>query len=154
GVLDFDRQPPADLVRATADFARFDNPAAVLAADRAAVQDVGAELRTAGYENLAAWIVPDGGPPLLAIAVQYFFPRAIEQDAQLFQGLAIAQLDRLQAGQESAFAGLHDVLAEQGQRLDDLLGDIHAAAVETRDAVLDVREELAARGRQNEDLYK
>ena len=62
--------------------------------------------------------------------------------------------DELKAEQEAAFGGLNDALSTLGQRLEELLGDIQAAVVETRDTVLDIRVEQERQGRQNSDMYQ
>ena len=154
GLLNYQAADPKTMASQTADFARFDNPTALLEADRKDVDGIAADLRRSGYENLAAWILPENGPPLLAIAVRYFFRRAVEDDPQLFQGLTFAKLDELKAEQEAAFGGLNDALSTLGQRLEELLGDIQVAVVETRDTVLDIRAEQERQGRQNVDIYQ
>lgn len=92
GLLKYQQADAKSMAQQTADFARFDSPTAILEADRVDVDEVAADLRRGGYESLAAWILPENGPPLLAIAVRYFFRRAVEEDPQLFQGLAFAKL--------------------------------------------------------------
>ena len=61
---------------------------------------------------------PDGGEPLLAVAVRYFFRRHVEGDEALAHGLAFAKLGRLAEAQEAAFATLDAALAQHGRRLE------------------------------------
>jgi hypothetical protein len=58
--------------------------------------------------------------------------------AGLLQGLAFAQLERLDAAQEKGFAALDSLLKQQAQRLETLLGELQALVVETHEAVLDL----------------
>src|SRR5712692_7447080 len=69
------------------------------------------------------------GPPLLVIAVRYFFRREIESDRELFQGLAFAQLERLGQRQEEGFAALDDDLTQHGQRVEGLLQSVQDVVV-------------------------
>jgi uracil-DNA glycosylase family 4 len=140
---------PAALARRAGAFARFADPAGVLAAEADALGEVADDLRGLGYADLAEFVGlrPQRGEPLLVLAARYFFRRGVEQDSALFQGLAFAQMERLQEAQEAGFAGLQRALAEQGGRIETLLGDVHAA-------VLDVREEQLRQGRQHEEIYR
>src|SRR5262249_5708547 len=147
-------QSPDEMARGVADFARFDNVDAVVDAHRGNVQHVGEELHKAGYDNLAQWVVPDSGPPLLGIAVQYFFRRAVEEDEKLARGLEFAKMDRLQASQEFAFDGLNQALTEHADRMEELLGDIQTVVVETRDTVLDIKAEQERQGNQSAEIYQ
>src|SRR5262249_60234545 len=97
---------------------------------------------------------PQRGAPLLVLAARSFFRRAVETDAALFQGLAFAQMEQLQRGQEEGFRSLHGALAEQGERLERVLGEVYAAVVVTRDAVLDIQGEQRRQGEQHRQLYQ
>jgi uracil-DNA glycosylase family 4 len=147
---------PAGLAREAGAFARFADPTSLLAAEAQALEQVGEDLRRLGHANLAAFVAlrPQQGEPLLVLAARYFFRRAVEQDAALFQGLAFSQMEKLQENQEVAFQGLQQALAEHGARLEGLLADIRVAVTETHAAVLDVQEEQRRQGRQHEDIYR
>src|SRR5262249_37665483 len=98
---------------------------------------------------------------------RYFFRRHVEEDRELFQGLAFAQLETLQESQEQAFAGLNRALVEQGERVEQLLLDVQstlatvqettAATLETVTAtagtVLDIRAEQQRQSEQTRDIY-
>ena len=61
---------------------------------------------------------------LLVVAVRYFFRRAVETDRELFQGLTFVQIEGLGQAQEAGFAALAEVLAQHGQRIEELLGEL------------------------------
>jgi serine/threonine protein kinase len=148
--------PPApdELARHVGDLSRFGDPVASLEAERRAVQRISERLREHGYDALAAFLElrPANGPPLLVAAVRFFFQREVENDRELFQGLAYARLEGLAQGQSAGFASLTEALDEHGEKLEELLGDVYAAVVRTRADVLDVKEELRRQGRQIEEL--
>jgi uracil-DNA glycosylase family 4 len=156
GHLEAGALDPAALARQAGAFARFSDPAALLQAEGQALTEVGDALRRLGYAHLAEFVSlrPQQGESVLVLAVRYFFRRAVEQDSALFQGLAFSQMEKLQEGQEAAFAGLQQAFAEQGARLEGLLQDLQVAVAEAHAAVLDVREEQRRQGRQHEDLYR
>jgi len=83
---------------------------------------------------------------LLIVAVRYFFRRAVEEDAQLFQGLAFAQLEAIKNDQEKGFASLHAVLQQHGHRLEEILD-------QTRVGMLNVEDEQRRRGSNIQELY-
>src|SRR5262249_19100477 len=56
--------------------------------------------------------------------------------------------------QEEGFAGLSRALAEQGGRLEQVLGAVQVVVVETHGAVLDVRQEQRRQGEQARDIYQ
>jgi uracil-DNA glycosylase family 4 len=156
GVLTAGELSPPALARQAGAFARFGDPQGVLAAEQSALGEMADDLRQAGYEDLAAFVAlrPQGGPPLLVVAARYFFRRAVEQDSALFQGLAFAQLEGLQQAQEAGFDALQRALAERGERLEQLLGEVGAAVAATHAAVLDVQQEQRRQGQQHRDLYQ
>jgi tetratricopeptide (TPR) repeat protein/tRNA A-37 threonylcarbamoyl transferase component Bud32 len=131
---------PAELARQGAALAARADPQGLLDTEWRAVEELAEEVRQAGYPALADYLGlrPADGPPLLAVAVRYFFRREVEDDPQLAHGLAFAQLGRLGEEQERGFAGLARVLSEHGDHLEKHL----AGLAEVRDAVLDLREEV------------
>jgi tetratricopeptide (TPR) repeat protein len=101
-------------------------PQAILQAQWQALQGVAAELKRANCPGLA-WLVeqrPQGGLPLLALAVRYFFRREVETNAELARGLTLTKLDDLTESQKAGFLSLGAALAQQGERLESLLADI------------------------------
>jgi uracil-DNA glycosylase family 4 len=155
GALTHGHLDPHHLARAAGNFARFSDPQRLLIAESEALEQLASDLRQAGYVNLSGLVImrPDRGPPLLVVAVRYFFRRAVEENAALFQGLAFAQLEGLQQSQEQGFAGLHEALTEQSARLEQLLADLQTTVAQTHTAVLDIQEEQRRQGDQNRDIY-
>jgi hypothetical protein len=97
---------PNDLSQEAARFARFDDPAKLQQAEFEALGRMGDEMAKAGYPNLGKMLAPRNGVSLLVVAARFFLRRAIEEDRELFQGLAFAKLEQLQQGQEEGFAAL------------------------------------------------
>jgi uracil-DNA glycosylase family 4 len=155
GLLKGGRLEPERLARQAGTFARYADPQRLLEAEGTALDDIAGELRRSGHDDLAGLVAlrPQQGPTLLVIAVRYFFRRAVEDDPRLFQGLAFAQLEGLQQAQERGFADLQRVFAEQGDRLEHLLGDVRTAVAQTHGAVLDIQEEQRHQGAQARDIY-
>src|SRR5262249_38914654 len=67
---------------------------------------------------------------------------------KLFQGLSFARLEALSEAQERGFAALSSALAQQGQRLEELLGGVQAVVVQTHSAVLDLQGQMKGQGEQ------
>src|SRR5207247_2645305 len=80
------------LARSAGHLAGFTDPQQVLRAEWQTLDALAQEVRQAGYPTLAQLLTlrPAAGddPPLLVVAVRYFFRREIENDRELFQGLA------------------------------------------------------------------
>src|SRR5262249_27868503 len=93
GLLTAGSLDPTALARQAGAFARFADPQALLVAESEALGQMSEDLNKAGHTNLAAFIAlrPQQGPPLIVLAARYFFRRAVEEDAALFQGLSFAQ---------------------------------------------------------------
>jgi serine/threonine protein kinase len=154
GVLSAGSLSAKHLTDRAGDFARFGDPKQVLRSQQETLARMGQTLRKAGYPTLAQLLALRDGPSLLVLAARYFFRRAVEEDVQLFQGLAFAQLEQVQAGQEQGFAVLTRLLNEHGERLESLLDDLAETVAQTHEAVLDVRQELRQQGEQNRELYQ
>ena len=75
----------------------------------------------------------NGGPPLLLVAVRFFFRREVESDHQLFQGLAWANLEALREQHDAAFAALVD----HAEAIKRLLWDMDQMMAVTHGAVLE-----------------
>jgi serine/threonine protein kinase len=139
-----DTLDPRQLARQTADFARFGDPATLVEAEWRVVVGMADEMKQAGYTSLA-WFLsqrPRQGMPVLVVAVRYFFRRAVEEDQRLFRGLSFAKLEALSQAQEQGFACLSGALAQQGHRLEELLGDVKAVMVETHAGVQRIEEQM------------
>jgi serine/threonine protein kinase/HEAT repeat protein len=145
---------PQHLARQVGAFARFSDPQRLLEAEWQTIDQLACELRQAGYPALGQLLSlrPSQGPPLLAVAVRYFFRRAVEEDSKLFQGLAFAEWESLAADQERGFTALSEALTEHSQQLESLLADVQGVVVETRDAVLDIKGEIQGQREQIREL--
>jgi serine/threonine protein kinase len=154
GLLTHDRVDPDDLARRVGNLARFGDRPAAVEAEYAALGEIVAGLRGRGYEALAAFrdLRPASGPPVLLSAMRYFFQRELENDRELFQGLAYARLESLAEDQSAGFASLAEALDEHGDRLEALLSDVQAVVVQTHGDVLDIKAELARQGQQMQEL--
>ena len=142
------------LAKQTGDFARFGDPTGLIDAEWRLVAGIATEMKQAGHGSLA-WLLSRRSAqemPVLVIAVRYFFRRAVEDDPQLFQGLALAKLEALGDAQEKGFDALADAFAQQGQRLEDLLGDVKAIVVETHSAVLDLQGQIKGQSDQMQQI--
>jgi tetratricopeptide (TPR) repeat protein len=141
GILTGTNYDTNQLARLTGEFARYADPVGLLDAEWNFIGQLAVSLEKEGHASLANLLKlrpPQGMPmSLLVIGVRYYFRRAIEEDGKLFQGVAYAKLEALGEAQQKGFAALSDALASQGQRLEELLGDVQFVVLETHS---DVRE--------------
>ena len=138
---------PAALAEDVSAFGRFDDPDALLAADCAAVTEIASELRRLGYANLGRLlsITPTRGQPLLAVAVRYYFRRAVSADEVLARELTWTRLSTLDRRIEDGFAFLVRIQEGQAQALEETLNGlarVEGVAGETRDAVFEVHADV------------
>jgi serine/threonine protein kinase len=156
GILD-EGIDASTLARQAGAFARFSDPQALLDAEWGIMELVAGEFRKLGYPHLGELLAmrpSQHGPPLLVIAVRYFFRRSVEEDQALFQGLTFAQLETLQKDQEQAFVALYLAMTAQGERLEELLGEVAGALARTQAAVLDIQAEQRRQGSKNSNIYE
>ena len=144
GVLGGDADPAALAVRLS-DLTRFSDPAALVASQWALAEELAADFTAYGFTTLAAFVAlrpssDQSAVPLLAVAVRYYFRRAVEDDPKLFQGLAFAQLERLGKAQEDGAAALAELMSRYVERLDTRLGELKDTASATRAEVRELRE--------------
>src|SRR5262249_25973203 len=143
GLFTAPQLPGEETAKKAVAFARFREPRQLVAAQWAALDRVGDVIEKAGHKTLAHFLRlrPTGegadDPPLLAVAVRYFFRRAVESDQALFQGLTFSQMEGLAQGQDAGFASLADALAKHESKLDEALGcllelveEVHEVQVE------------------------
>jgi tRNA A-37 threonylcarbamoyl transferase component Bud32 len=141
----------ADLAQQAAELVPQGDAPGLLEREWQALNQISALLKEAGHASLArlAALRPGGGElPLIAVAVRYFFRRAVEQDAELYRGLSFAQWEAIAEDQRQGFEQLGQMLDANGRRLDemlDLLGEV-------RGAVLDLRREIAGQREQIKQL--
>src|SRR5262249_43384736 len=108
GLLTGGRLAPQALAEQAGHLATFAAPAAQLDAQAEMLTAMAREAEQGGYPTLAHLLTlrPGQGAPLVVVAVRYFFRRAVEEDRELFQGLAFAQLERLAESPGRGLAGL------------------------------------------------
>jgi len=138
---------PAALAEDVSDLGRFDDPDALLAAECEAVTEIASELRRLGYANLGRLlsVTPTLGQPLLAVAVQYYFRRAVGADDVLARELTWTRLSTLDRRLEDGFAFLVLIQERQAQALEETLNGlarVEGVAGETRDAVFEVHADV------------
>ena len=157
GLLSADRLAPDDLAGRAAAFQRYSDPQGLITSADQAVREM-ADALAPHCPNLSKLLSrpTPGGPPLLVAAFAYFFRREVELDDELANGLMFDGLRQLSASQARGFAevgkaitelgGQFDVavrgIVEQLERLGRAVAQTRDAAVETRDAVLDMQAEL------------
>jgi hypothetical protein len=136
------------LAQRAGQFARFGDANALLDAEWAAVESIIDIVRQAGHSALAHFLAlrPQGDLPMLVVAVRYFFRREVESDAQLFHGLAFAQMERLGQAQEVGYSALSAALASHSARLEELLDDVLSVVTETHTDVKDIKSALEQHG--------
>ncbi|MBY0228338.1 MAG: serine/threonine protein kinase [Gemmataceae bacterium] len=154
GLLKKDRILAGSQARVKGDLSRFGDPGRAVEVEREALAGISAILRREGYEALAAFLElwPAGGPPVLMASLRFFFQREVEADRELFQGLAYARLDALEAGQRAGFAGLGEALDAHAERLEGMLSDIRSVVERTHGDVLDIKAELKRQGAQAQEV--
>jgi formylglycine-generating enzyme required for sulfatase activity/tRNA A-37 threonylcarbamoyl transferase component Bud32 len=146
---------PEGLAEEVGSFARFDNPEALLEAECAVVGEVAREFQRLGYRHLGRLlaVTPTRGQPLLAMAVQYYFRRAVGEDPVLARELTWAKMLGIDRRVQDGFAFLALIQERHGQAIDatlDSLARVEVVFVETRESV----RELHAEVRELTDQFK
>src|ERR1019366_1689054 len=98
GKLTGGQGPPGELARQAGELAVFNNDQSVLDAEWTIVKRVATELQKTEYSNLAKLLnarPANGGSPILASSVRFFFRREIETNQPLFQGLVFAEIENI-----------------------------------------------------------
>jgi tRNA A-37 threonylcarbamoyl transferase component Bud32 len=134
---------PESLAEEVGPFARFDDPEALLEAECAVVGEVAREFQRLGYRHLGRLlaVTPTRGQPLLAMAVQYYFRRAVGEDAVLSRELTWTKMVEIDRRVQDRFAFLASIQERHGRTLEEALDGlvrVEGVVVETRDAVLDL----------------
>jgi formylglycine-generating enzyme len=114
---------PESLAEEVGPFARFDDPEALLAAECNVVEEIARELQRLGYRHLGRLlsVTPTRGQPLLAMAAQYYFRRAVEEDQVLARGLSWIKLIAIDRHIEEGFAFLALIQERHGRMLEEIL---------------------------------
>ena len=135
---------PESLAEEVGLLARFDDPEELIAAECYAVEEVAREFQRLGYKQLGRLlaVTPSQGQPLLAMAAQYYFRRAVSQDPVLAADLNLAKLNAIDHHTQQGFAFLATIQERHGPKVDEALDGLTIIVVETRDAVLGIHEEF------------
>lgn len=136
---------PEELASAAGELARFADVRGQLETELLVVEQLGGELKAVGFPSLARVVglrVPER--PLLAVAVRYFFRRAVVKDATLARTLAFARLEHLEEAGEAGFRNLAELL--DGVR--DVMLDTHAEVLDIKQTVLELLEHHRLAGRE------
>jgi uncharacterized protein YoxC len=132
-----------DLAQRAGAFARHADPQAVLAAEKEALNGLGAEVTAAGFPALGALLArpAHAGQSVVVVAVRYFFRREIERNPQLFQGLQFSATEALAEAQRAGFDRLAECLEESNTHLDAALDAVAGRVVaEVREVGAGVRQ--------------
>jgi serine/threonine protein kinase/F0F1-type ATP synthase assembly protein I len=152
GLIPGNESSATTAAKQSTDFLRFADPSAVCEAEWRVMGEVAAMLRQAGHTALADLVElrpVANQPPLLAVAVRFFFRREIEGDRQLFQGLLYEQVDQLGQTLEAGFGRLDDALQNHNDRILEILGLTEAIQA----GVLDLKAEQARQGDRLGEIY-
>src|SRR5262249_10609355 len=111
--------------------------------------EMSTDLKGRGFDALAVFLTlrpheNASAVPLLAVAVRFHFRKAVEENPRLFQGLAVAPLDRIRQAQEDNAAALAELMSRYVERLETRLGELKDTALTTRAEVRELRETLAS----------
>ncbi len=138
---------PESLAEDVGPFARFDDPEALLAAECDVVEEIARELQRLGYRHLGRLlaVTPTRGQPLLAMAVQYYFRRAVGEDAVLARELTWVKLIAIDRRVQDGFAFLALMQERHGRTFEEALEGltrVEVVVVETHDAVLSLHADV------------
>src|SRR5207237_1261083 len=112
---------PAGLAEEVGPFARFDDPEALLEAECSVVGEIAREFQRLGYHHLGRLlaVTPTRGQPLLAMAVQYYFRRAVGEDPVLARELTWAKMVGIDRRVQQGFAFLALIQERHGRTLEE-----------------------------------
>jgi hypothetical protein len=115
-------------------------------AENMALGQINSSLVDIGFSDLAKYIAlsPNGETPLLALAVQYFFRRAVENDHSLAQLLQVHQLEKIESQNNSLLEGLDSGFQSLGSRLDSVFDQISEQVTEVKSEIIIVQNTLNA----------
>ena len=138
---------PVSLADEVGPFARFDDPESLLTAECTVVEEIAREFQRLGYRHLGRLmaVTPTRGQPLLAMAVQYYFRRAVGEDPVLARELTWVKLIAIDRRVQDGFAFLALIQERHGQTLEealDGLARVEVVVIETRDAVLNLHADV------------
>jgi serine/threonine protein kinase len=125
-------------------FASFADPLALLAAEKQALDEVAESFPGDRFARLRRLLQvgPGDGTPLLAAAARYFFRREVEEDRELFQGLAFVLLERQSESLEVGFRHLDALMSQHQERLRQMAGEVLLVATDTYREVQQISSKL------------
>jgi hypothetical protein len=128
-------------------FARFDDPEALLAAECTIVEQIAREFHRLGHRHLGRLLAvsPTRGQPLLAMAAQYYFRRAVGEDAVLSREITWVKLNTIDRNVQDGFAFLAMIQERHGRTVEEALDGLARLEIvvgETHDAVLSLHDDV------------
>lgn len=127
---------PDELQRHIRAMTNYADPLALVEAEWHAAGAMADECERSGNKSLAKFLrLRAGELPFLTVAVRYYFRRAVEEDRELFQGLAFAKLEAVSTAQEQQFATLAETLDRHAARLEGMLADVLEVVGDTNERV-------------------
>jgi WD40 repeat protein len=132
------------LARQAGRFAAFTSPLALLQAEKEALEQIASSFPGDQFTHLRKFLAltPADGTPILSAAVRFFFRREVEEDRELFQGLAFVILEKQSDALEAGFRHLGELLAHHEQRLEQLASSVLLAATDTLKEVQQINQKL------------
>lgn len=131
-----------ELVREAVELAGAADQKGLIEAEWRTVDKMAGQLDALGYGQLSRVVSlrPKARESLLAIAVRYYFRRAMEEDAILSRAVVWETIESLSDAHRLHFGELDGVLARHGQRLDSILDEVAGVRVIVQDVRADVVE--------------
>lgn len=122
------------------------NTTQIRQAETQALSQIYQALLVTGHTNLARYIelAPTGDAPLLILAVQYFFRRAIEADQGLAHLLQVQQLEQIDSRLGLVLESLDRGFKNLGDRIDTVFDELSAQVSEVKSSVDGVHHKLDA----------
>ena len=120
------------------------NTTQIRQAETQALGQIYRALLASGHANLARYIelAPMGDAPLLIVAVQYFFRRAIEADQGLAHLLQVQQLEQIDSQIGQALEGLDRGFRSLGDQINSVFDELSAQVSEVKSSVDGVHNKL------------
>lgn len=120
------------------------NTTQIRQAETQALGQIYQALLASGHANLARYIemAPMGDAPLLIVAVQYFFRRAIEADQGLAHLMQVQQLEQIDSQLGQALEGLDRGFRNLGDQINSVFDELSAQVSEVKSSVDGVHDKL------------
>lgn len=144
GVIPGVSVPPQRFANEASVFSGATNPTELRDTEAEMLKYAGAELAVNGFDNLASYITlaPKDESPLLIVAVQYFFRRAVEEDPALSHMLQVQRIERINhlitdaLGElDAGFKGLGDQLSSAFDSLTTQVSQVQEGVDEINDKI-------------------